>query len=254
MDSFSIVEAAALIAGHPPSSYKYNEGYNGEFIWYLDGTAEEQEVFDMAKSSIKRAVESDKLPARVIGNPSRTWAYKDEEDWKLMADLNEFETSIDREDLINWLKDRGCYPDFFFPENEVMDFMNPDHEHYSPKLAATVAAWEAANQAKQNRPAEGKNIDGKTVKAWAIEWLQENAARYRVLNDKETITAFDQMAGIMNWETTGGRSKKVVEVKDTSPTNSSTQGRSIKKTAVVSALKTEPKIHIRSDDDSDLPF
>ena len=252
MDSFSIIEAAALIAGHPPSNYMYNDHMES---WYLDNASHnELTVFELAKSSLERAIITGKLTAFIIGKPVRAWAYEDEKEWKLMAEVDMFKTSVHRDDLIHWLKDRGCYPDFFFPEHEVKDFMNQSHEHYSPKLAATVAAWEAANQAKQNNPTEGKTIEGKTVKAWATTWLQRHAEDYGVSNDKDTKTAFEQMAGIMNWETTGGRAAKVVEVEDTSPTNNSTQDRLVKKTAVVSDLLINNCYANVSDDDSDLPF
>ncbi|MEC7118810.1 MAG: hypothetical protein VXW65_02770 [Pseudomonadota bacterium] len=255
MDSFSIIEAAALIAGHPPSSYKYNEGYGDHpSFWYLDGSNDEQTVFEIARDALERAVTSGILPATIIGDPQNTRAYKNMQAWELIAELNLSKTSIQRKDLINWLKDRGCYPDFFFPENEVMDFMNPNHEHYSPKLAATVAAWEAANQIKQNSPAEGRTIEGKTVKAWATNWLQKHAKGYGVSNGDDTKTAFEQMAGIMNWDTTGGRAAKVVEVKDTSPTNSNTQEEVIKKTAVVSSLLVNRSYRKPSSIDDDLPF
>ncbi len=252
MDDFSIIEVSAIMAGHSPRNYTFDHEY-GDFC-LRNASLEETSTFDVVRGAIERSIMNGLLPATVIGKPERPWAYQHEKDWQLIAEIDPSKTFIQREDLINWLKDRGCYPDFFFPANKVMDFMDSNHPHYSPKLAATVAAWEAASKTKMEDPSETKNIEGKTVKTWATHWLQIHAQKYHVSNDTATTTAFSEMAGIMNWNTTGGRAAKVVEVENTSPTNSTTKNKTIKKTTVICALKTDPLIYIQTDTDSELPF
>lgn len=201
MDSFSIIEAAALIAGHPPSNCRFDD-YNGEEYVYLSSASEEEKAtFDLARSSIRRAIEHSGLEATIKTSYHQVLYKEDFDDaWKAVAAIDEKHTTIDRDDLVGWLAARGCYPEFFFPERLQQDYLNPEHPHYSPKLAAVVAAWQATSEAALNH-----QLDGKTVKQFGIDWLKQHAATYGVKNNSDTDTAFKDMTTIMNWDTTGGR-------------------------------------------------
>lgn len=201
MDSFSIIDAAALIAGHPPSNCRF-EDYNGEEYVYLSSASDEEKAtFDLARSSIRRAIEHGGLQA-TIKTSYRQVLYKEdfEAAWQAVADIDDRHTTIDRDDLVKWLSARGCYPEFFFPERFQQEYLNPEHQHYSPKLAAVVAAWQATSEAALNH-----QLEGKTVKQFGVDWLKQHAAEYGVKNNSDTDTAFKDMTTIMNWDTTGGR-------------------------------------------------
>lgn len=257
MDSFSIVEAAALIAGHPPSSVgDYWDDAGENQIWGLRaGDHHQRMVFDLAKASLERAVLSGRLPALIMGTYHNYGAYKQEAngDWKLLAEPNLSKTFIQRDDLTDWLESRNCRPEFFFSEKVKHDFMNQEHDHYSPKLAATVAAWEAASHATETGA-----INGSSPKTWIKDWLKVHAVEYGVTNDKETDDAFEQMATTANWKPKGGRPSS----KKTSPQINQGQTKRMldvdKKRTIRSDLDM-PLVppsphHPVSDIDDDLPF
>lgn len=105
-------------------------------------------------------------------------------------------TTIDVEDLKNWLSAKGIYPDFFFPKGVVDDIGNDEHPRYSAKLACAVAAWKAVEKPKQNM----------SIKATVRAWVQSNAVIFGVA-DKDGIppeTAIEEISKVVNWETKGG--------------------------------------------------
>ena len=105
-------------------------------------------------------------------------------------------TTIEREDLVAWLRSRGHTTGFFFPDavSNAPDYLNPKSPMYAPKLAAAVDAWTAV-QAKPE-------MKGKTPKHWLLEWLRENAATYGL-----TKTGIKEVATVANWEPSGGAPK-----------------------------------------------
>ncbi|MDC4312840.1 hypothetical protein J7D37_04270 [Acinetobacter baumannii] len=211
MSSFSIVEASALIAGHPPSSCAENTDWNGnpDGTYYLANASEHEKiVFDAALSSITHDIEIGELKA-IIKTEAMTQLYKSDtqDDWQAKAILSIFQTRIKRNDLVKWLADRHCYPDFFFSnKNEPPYLIQNNNPQYSPKLCAVIHAWEATKEAEENN-----NLDGMSVKKYASNWLENNAQKYGV----EGVTNYDDMAAIVNWNTKGGRvSEKPTLTKD----------------------------------------
>ena len=89
--------------------------------------------------------------------------YRTEPDWYL--------TTILESDLKEWLKSRGIKTGFFFPQaDDTPDFLDKNHEHYAPKLAAAIKAWQAVNE-------EPDLLASKTPKKALIIWLRNNAGQ-----------------------------------------------------------------------------
>ncbi|MFN4061221.1 MAG: hypothetical protein ACK4IA_10770 [Paracoccus hibiscisoli] len=105
-------------------------------------------------------------------------------------------TTVEVEHLKEWLKGRGVFPTFFFPNGVATGFRDKAHPRYSSKLAACVAAWEAVKRPVKNSSPK------QTVK----DWLQSNAASYGVGGESGIVssTVAEELATIVNWATKGG--------------------------------------------------
>lgn len=105
------------------------------------------------------------------------------------------QTTVDVIHIQAWLKDRGIYPDFFFPQGSTEGFRNVQNPRYSPKLACAVAAWEAVT-----KPAKTKS-----VKQTLQNWIRSNGVSFGVgENSVVSQTAAEEIAKIANWNTKGG--------------------------------------------------
>jgi len=78
---------------------------------------------------------------------------------------------------------------------KLIDFQNPNHSRYSPKLAAAVAAWKAVELAHDPSPKQA-----------ITKWLRENADEYWLKNNTGEVneTAIEEIAKVANWQYTGG--------------------------------------------------
>lgn len=104
-------------------------------------------------------------------------------------------TTIEVEDLKEWLRSREIFPEFFFPKGNQEGFRNKDNPRYAPKLAACVAAWEAVRA-----PAKKSSVK-QTLK----DWIRSNAAPFGVGEDGiVSETAAEELARIVNWQPSGG--------------------------------------------------
>ncbi|MHA3050867.1 hypothetical protein [Acinetobacter sp. ANC 4640] len=211
MSSFSIIEASALIAGHPPSDWRenvdWNHGPDGTF--YLENASDhEKTVFDVAVSSITHDIEIGELNA-VIKTNSYMQLFKTDtqENWQAKATLDVFQTRIRRDDLVNWLKSRHCYPDFFFNNSNTPEHLKRDN-YYAPKLASLMEAWKETKQAHAESRLNG------TVKQHAEKWLKENAKTYGI----DSLKNFNELAAVVNFEPDGGR-KPTSEKDKPTPSN-----------------------------------
>ncbi|HAF01305.1 MAG TPA: hypothetical protein DCO68_00195 [Methylophilaceae bacterium] len=113
------------------------------------------------------------------------------------------------ESLKNWLLKKGFDSGFFFPESSKneLDYLNKNHPHYSPKLAAAISAWQAIS----NDPIYQNK--GKTVKQNLINWLTSHAAEFNLIKEdgEININAIDNQVSIVaNWDTSGGAPKTPV--------------------------------------------
>jgi len=106
------------------------------------------------------------------------------------------ETTIAVDDLKEWLKEKGLYPPFFFPNRPSVDFKDRRNPRYSPKLAACVEAWEQIKGPRKSMSVK------QTVKAW----LKSNAASFGVSSETGIVSdkLAEELAAIVNWKPKGG--------------------------------------------------
>lgn len=79
-------------------------------------------------------------------------------------------------------------------------YLDPSHERYAPKLAATVAAWTAV----------GETLSAKqSPKRQLLKWLRENAAQFGLSDDegKPNERGIEEIAKVANWAPGGGAPK-----------------------------------------------
>lgn len=106
------------------------------------------------------------------------------------------ETTIAVVDLKEWLKERGVFPAFFFPQGVAEGFRDKAHPRYSPKLACAVAAWEAIKSPRRT----------KSVKGTIAEWVQGNGVNYGLADEGGIVpaAAVEEVSKVANWNTKGG--------------------------------------------------
>jgi hypothetical protein len=118
--------------------------------------------------------------------------YRANPDWSL--------TTVRVEDLRLWLSARGVKTGFFSPQASVgvPDYLDPVHERYAPKLAASVRAWMAVDNPQRKSP-----------KAALSKWLREHAREFGLSDDegKPNEQGIDECAKVANWQPGGGAPK-----------------------------------------------
>lgn len=247
LDDFSIIEVAALIADASPNEVNY---YDGEEYYYLCDT-EKNKIFSICVIALKRAIEKEKLPATIITNSTQPRFYQgsSHKEWIPIGDIDPAKTTIEREDLKYWLKQRGFNQGFFFPENYKNDipYLNPDNVHYPKKLAALVAAWEAANQAAEHDTKVNKNPN-----SFVKQWLIDNADRFNLRDKNQKEAFFEELAKICNWNDVGGRNNQTPPLVSDDENNKKEVLN--KKTAINQKLHTKINTIIPSPLDDELPF
>ncbi len=250
LEDFTIHEAAALIADASPNEVRYSD-CNGDEGWYLNvGDNEKNKIFSICVIALTRAIEKEKLSATIITNARQPNFYESKnsngcKEWIPIGNIDPVKTTIEREDLRTWLKQRGFNQGFFFPENYKNDipYLNPDNIHYPPKLAALVAAWEAA---------EHDPIINKNPNSFVAKWLIANADKFNLRDKNQKDVFFEELASVCNWNSAGGRNGK------TSPLVSNDENikneELNKKTAISSKLHTKVATIVHNDLDDGLPF
>ena len=232
-EEFTVVQATLLILGIDPA---------GEQERVLQNTADFRPTgFDAIFSGITLAIKNKKLNA-IIRYPA--WEQgcgenpSDDEKIEVLAKLkihshdsyngindNEITTAyiiykitpdwtlttVNAEDLKQWLLSKNFKPAFFFDNGGKgePDYMNPNHERYSPKLAATVKVWLAME--------DNNLLEGKAVKDALSSWLENNYHDLGlVYNNKINKQGIEECAKVANWNPDGGATK--TPVKSTQPT------------------------------------
>ena len=211
-DELSVYHAALLIAGKDPST--------------TDGYVESWDIhnrpagYEAAKTALMNAVRSGRLKATIRHEAwPRGWNEETDEDTRLFEakvnDSNRIDyifkiepdwnaTTIQVDDLRDWLKSRGYTSGFFFPMATTAqpDYLSPDTLFYAPKLAAAIRAWEhvTTNQVL---------LEGKTPKQALEKWLRENASAYGLTKDdgKPNELGISDAAKVANWKMDGGAPK-----------------------------------------------
>ena len=109
------------------------------------------------------------------------------------------------ESLRNWLQKKNVRINHLFElVPDEPDYLRPDHPHYSPRLAMTIAAWKHAS----------KNYDATVgAKTIAESWIRENAQSFGLANEDGSVSEqlYKGAARIANWDTDGGRKRKNIE-------------------------------------------
>lgn len=229
--TYSICDAAALIAGYEPKTVLYVDEhcyFNDEKDRYGQKYTQDIEVIFKA---LKCAILDGILPATIrrnariagydeqpnIDEQSRIINKFDEIKNKNDIDLLPLEifpeikkptvifnkipdwdkTTITKKDLIIWLQTTRLEPEFFFPRQEIgtVGYLNPNHPRYSKKLAAAVNAWVSY-----------QSIPGRTPKYVLAKWLSEHAREYGLTDDDHNPRKdlIDKLAAIPNWDLSGG--------------------------------------------------
>ncbi|MFC1876005.1 hypothetical protein ACFL2E_01825 [Thermodesulfobacteriota bacterium] len=194
-DELSVVQAAFLIVGVDP----------GEFPYVMNWQEHERpENFSPALAALSHAILGGRLSATIRTvvktrfDPTAEDNYDydtGEPDWQ--------KTTILVEDLKTWLNGRGIKTGFFFPHPEDdLDFLDPNHKNYAPKLAASIRAWQAVN-------ADPGLIKGKTVKQALVKWLRKNADQFGLTKDdgNPNEQGIEEISKISNWDAKGGAPK-----------------------------------------------
>ena len=244
MDVISVEDAAALIAGVSPNNV-YHDGYNGsEYVGIRVKQGEPynaEDVFLISLKTLRHSIKSGRLHAHIVVTPHAESLIQDDlsKDWIAISDINTTKTTIDRNDLKEWLSDRGVYPHLLFPNGKKNDYMNQKHSNYSAKLALCVRAWEEAQTA---------NLNGKRVKGFIEDWMKENAKSFGVTNTGDKF--FNDLAAIPNWDTAGGRAKAKPTPLKTSKIADKHLSTEVQKKLTVNLPDKLPKL----DDDFDIPF
>ena len=211
-DALSVIQAALLIAGKDPSTTAaYVESWD---------VHERPIGYEAAKTALMNAVRSGRLKATIRHEAwPRGWNEETDEDTRLFeVNVNESNriyyifkiepdwktTTIQVEDLRDWLKSRGYTTGFFFPLSSATqpDYLSPKNPFYAPKLAAAIHAWQhvTVNQAL---------LDGKTPKQALEKWLRENASAYGLTKDdgNPNELGISDAAKVANWKMDGGAPK-----------------------------------------------
>ena len=198
-DTFSLVDAAALICGIPPSEIRKDE-LDGTIYFYFSSPEKTPQGYKLNNSffavlkTLKNAVLTKTLPV------SRDAYLFNNLPLPQGPELNLEETLVGLKDLRNWLTSRGFKTGFFFPEGETADYLTKEHPKYAPKLAACVRAWQYAIKLPDNGKTPKQNID---------KWLREHASEFGMTDpDGRPIeSAIEQCSKVANWETKGGAPK-----------------------------------------------
>lgn len=219
-DTFTVLQAAALIAGFDPNSIDSSRQY---FRDPETNQTDSDGISDLTavEIALTNAINAGKLKA-TIRRDARLQAWDElpnfGESARPLDPIDPMEippqyqsmviyceapawdkTTIDREDLIEWLRSRGHTKGFFFPEeSNSPDYLNPSNPRFPRKLAAAVHAWLAV-----------ADPGAKTPKQALDKWLRENAARFGLTNDEGNPinTAIEECSKVANWQPEGGAAK-----------------------------------------------
>lgn len=232
MSSFSLKEAASLIAGYNHLEVdRLNaeiRAVSGSFDDYSPELIKQyEEKFpkqDMLENLIVRAIEDKVLvPYRLVrlATPTYVLFSSEIEKWELNSEIDRNMSRVTFEGVRDWLETMGCTDGYFFSnthkgidrgnlDNQYKnrpDPMNRESKFFAPKLAAAIEAWETLQQ-------DPKLQDANAVVKAATDWLTENAERLSILwTDPKTgktappKSTTEAMAKIINWNDKGGVNK-----------------------------------------------
>ena len=204
-DTFSLVDAAALICGIPPSEITARG--DGTFAYIADDESDTRgKNFKAALKSMINSVNAGNLKTVSMAylntfmySPTGS-PYSGMVEVAKVHDIDPGNTLVGESSLKEWLSSRGFKTGFFLPEGETADYLTKEHPKYAPKLAACVKAWQYAIKLPDNGKTPKQNID---------KWLREHAAEFGMTDpDGRPIeSAIEQCSKVANWDTKGGAPK-----------------------------------------------
>lgn len=197
MDDYSLIDASCLIAGVSPSQAFADDQYD---TWYLRANSTDpdnaNEAFQIALKSLSNSIKQNKLNAFVVilvNNTYLTTQNLNEKNWLLIRELDPEKTTINKKDLVEWLKNRGVFPSIFFPEGKILDISNTEHKFYCPKLHLIIDAWESLFTA---------DIQSTTIKKHLEHYMSANKTKYRGLAETKE-SSISNLAEIANFDKGG---------------------------------------------------
>lgn len=197
MDDFSINDASCLIAGISPHKYYFEDQYGEWGFREINNSDPDniREAVELVKKSLCNAIKKGKLKATVVVDNYNTKFLTKidmQADWFLTHELDVTRTTIEKVDLIEWLKNRAVYPKIFFPQGKIVDISNQVHPLYSAKLHAVVSAWKSLFTA---------DIQSTTTKRYLTDWLTNHSEKFSL--GIKSSTKFEEMAEIANFDKRG---------------------------------------------------
>jgi hypothetical protein len=179
--TYSLVQAALLIAGHDPAAFENVE----QLTW-----EKRPKGYEAVKAALVKHIER----RGDFGN--QVWL-----DQRSMQGTDLHRSTVSFVEVREWLADHG-HVDGFFGRKEktktLPSYLNKRHPRYAPKLAAAVAAWEAIEETAKSRAKSPKNI--------IRDWLMEHAAEFELLKDDGSLNneGIEDVAKVANWRLKGG--------------------------------------------------
>lgn len=200
LDSLTLLDASCLIVGASPNEIRDSADNTNDFDaldrFFLNNQTKAAEHFPLVLKALIRSIELDKIQSSRLSfyNSNAGYGYNANENRTQI--INPLTTYIEKPELIEWLKQRGVYPDALFPMEPDNEILNQDHPFYSNKLAMIVDAWQQLKYAE---------LDNQTVKNYLESWIKEHSPKYGFENMGET--AISNLAEIVNFEKGGRRIK-----------------------------------------------
>ena len=212
-DAFSVEQAAALIAGCDPNDVHFSDSEYSDVIHaFSDGGI--NALVQTTYTALINAINGHKLQAKLRYDAEPRYMAginsleerrsRGEKDVEEIVGLNDTgyviapqpnwkESTVDREDLVEWLGGRGFTVGFFSPEpvSNPPDYLDPQNPRYTPKLAAAVQAWQAVTDPGNRHPKQA-----------LAKWLRERAAKYGMTDEEGKLNEpeIDEIARIANWQ------------------------------------------------------
>ncbi|MEC6035995.1 hypothetical protein ACG9ZK_11340 [Acinetobacter sp. ULE_I046] len=197
LDSMNLLESACLIVGASPNEIRDAADSTNDFDvhdrFYINNGTNTARHFPLVLNSLLRSIELDKIETSRISYYSNVGSYGNNSEIKI---INPVMTYIEKPILVEWLKQRGVYPEALFPLEPDNEILNEEHPFYSNKLAMIVDAWQQLKYAE---------LDNQTVKNYLESWIKEHSPKYGFENMGET--AISNLAEIVNFEKGGRRIK-----------------------------------------------
>jgi len=194
-DQLTILQAALLVIDIDPSS---EDGYVEN--WQVH---ERPHGYEAAKTAISNSLRKGDITGDLI--PEYEHDINGNQSGPIEGTININCSTVDVESLKQWLSHRGFTSGFFFPTtSEVADYLNHEHECFSPKLAAAIHAWKAVSTDPMYKD------NGKHVKQNLSTWLRSHAGQFGLLKEDGEINEDainNQIAKVANWQDKGGAPK-----------------------------------------------